>query len=66
MSTTKAMKEIWGITKRKGNKDYWTRIGVAFENNDGSYNQLFDYYPTNPETTIQLRDRKPRDADDGS
>ena len=65
MNTTKTMKEIWGVTKRKGSKDFWTRIGVAFENSDGSFNLLFDYYPTNPDTTVQLRDRKPRDADDG-
>jgi len=66
MNTTKTMKEIWGVTQRKGKRDFWTRIGVAFENNDGSYNLLLDFVPTNPDTTIQLRDRKPRDADDGS
>ena len=62
MNTAKTMKEIWGVTTRKGKKDFWTRIGVAFENADGSLNLLFDYYPTKPETTVQLRDPAPRDA----
>ncbi len=61
-TTTKQRKEIWGITNRgNGKKGYWTRIGTAFENADGSYNQLFDYFPTNPNTTIQFRDPKPRE-----
>lgn len=40
-------------------KTFWTRIGTAFENQDGSWNQLLDFYPTNP---IQLRDIEPRDS----
>jgi hypothetical protein len=52
------MKEIFGVVKR-GDRNYWTRIGCAFENAaDGSWNLLFDFLPTDPATTIQLRDRK--------
>jgi hypothetical protein len=37
-------------------KSYWTRIGVAFENRDGSQNLVFNFFPTDLETTtIQLR-----------
>ena len=42
-------------------KSYWTKIGVAFENRDHSYNLLFDYLPTDPQTTIQLRDFDAKD-----
>jgi hypothetical protein len=56
----KLMKEIHGVIER-GNRNYWTRIGVAFQNaSDGSWNLLFDYLPAKAETTIQLRD--PREA----
>lgn len=37
-------------------KSFWTRVGVAFENRDGSCNLRFDYFPTAAGTTIQLRD----------
>jgi len=50
------MKEIFGIVKRN-ERNYWTRIGVAFENTrDGSWNLRFDYLPSNlADTTIQMR-----------
>jgi hypothetical protein len=58
------MKEIFGIVKRN-ERNYWTRIGVAFENSrDGSWNLLFDFLPTSSSTTVQLRDPKPADAED--
>jgi hypothetical protein len=40
----------------KTTKTWWTRIGIAFENSDGSWTLKFDYLPTRlHETTIQLR-----------
>ena len=65
-NTNKKMKQIVGAverTNREGvKKTYWSRIGVAFENSDGSWNQQFDYFPTNVHpTTIQLRDFDPRE-----
>jgi hypothetical protein len=42
-------------------KSFWTRIGVAFANRDGSWNLLFDYYPARPEITVQLREFAPKD-----
>jgi len=56
-------KEIFGAVPR-GKRSFWTRIGVAFENKDGSWNLLFDFVPTSTETTIQLRDPKARDERD--
>jgi hypothetical protein len=52
------LKEIFGVVNRN-NQNYWTRIGTAFENADGSLNLKFDYRPVDADTTIQLRDPKP-------
>ena len=35
---------IFGVVKREGmEKGFWTRIGTAFQNHDGSWNLRFDY-----------------------
>ncbi len=53
-------KEIFGIVNRPNSEQsYWTRIGVAFENRDGSWNLLFNFIPTDPQTRVQLREPKP-------
>jgi hypothetical protein len=45
-------------------KNWWTRIGVAFQNRDGSRNLRFDYLPARmAETTIQLRELEPKEGD---
>lgn len=66
MNTTKKnIKQIVAAVERgegAEKKTYWTRIGTAFENRDGSWNQLFDFFPTNRSTTLQLRDIEPRDS----
>ena len=55
----KAKRELYGAIRREGSeKNFWTRIGTAFENKDGSWNLLFDYIPTSPDTTIQMREPK--------
>ena len=60
MATHNQMKQIVAaITRGEGDdkKTYWTKIGVAFQNKDGSYNLRFEYLPTDlANTTIQLRD----------
>lgn len=54
-----AKRELYGAIRREGSeKNFWTRIGTAFENKDGSWNLLFDYIPTSPDTTIQMREPK--------
>jgi hypothetical protein len=64
------MKQIVAVVERgEGDdaKNFWTRIGVAFENRDGSWNLRFDYFPTNAATTVQLRDIEAREErDDGN
>jgi hypothetical protein len=58
--TRSNMKQIVAAVERANGdgevKSWWTKIGVAFENRDGSFNLRFDYVPTDRETTIQLRD----------
>jgi hypothetical protein len=54
------MKYVYTIVEggREGNKreDYWVRIGVAFENKDGSINVKLNALPVNG--TLHIRDRK--------
>lgn len=53
----KKMKQIVMGVQGKDGRTFWSRIGVAFENADGSWNEMFDAHPTyRRETTIQLRD----------
>jgi len=46
------------ITER-GEKKYWNRIGVAFENRDGSYNIRLDALPVSG----QLHIREPSESE---
>ena len=56
------MKEIYGIkkvTKKDGSEEsYWTRIGIAHENKDGSLNCYLDYVPVGQGIAINIRDKK--------
>ncbi len=48
-------KQLFGAVRR-GERSYWTRIGAAFINRDGSMNLRFDFFPTDSNTTVQLRE----------
>lgn len=54
------MKFAYVITQR-GDKSFWTRIGVAFVNRDGSINVKLEAFPVNGE--LQLRDQRDDDND---
>ena len=42
-------------------KAWWTKIGVAFQNRDNSWNLRFDFVPARmADTTIQLREFTPK------
>jgi hypothetical protein len=60
MKETKMMQIVAAVSRKSSEGDsprsFWTKIGVAFENRDGSWNLRLDYYPTSSETTIQLRE----------
>ena len=61
---SKPYKVVYGVVKREGmEKSFWTRIGAAWENRDGSVNVKLDFLPTSMETTLQIRD--PRPSEDG-
>ncbi|HEV3189334.1 MAG TPA: hypothetical protein VGY54_02495 [Polyangiaceae bacterium] len=65
MNTSKKMQLVGVVQRTVGGekKNYWTKIGVAFENKDGSWNLRFDYLPTGTsETTIQMREFDPKDV----
>ncbi len=68
MNPKKNMKQIVGVVERgegAEKRSFWTRIGVSFENHDGSWNFKIDYFPTDPATTLQMRDIDPRENREG-
>jgi len=59
MTDNKNMKQLVAVVQRgegEEKKTYWTKIGVAFPNRDGSYNLRFDYLPARSDITVQLRE----------
>jgi hypothetical protein len=55
--------DVFGITERN-EKSYFTKIGVAFVNSDGSINLKLEFLPANGQT-IQLREPRPEDNGNG-
>jgi len=61
---------VYGIWKKdpdsQGEKGFWTAIGRAFKNQDGSLNILLDYVPTDMRTTrLHIREKQERRDNDG-
>lgn len=52
------IKYVYVITS-KGERKFWTKIGVAFQNRDGSLNCKLDSLPVGGE--LQIRDYVPRE-----
>jgi len=67
MKTQQTM-EILGVVNRgEGKKSYWTRIGTAYKNRDGSLNLRFNYLPADlANTTIQVREPRAKAEGDGA
>ena len=64
MNDKKMMQIVGAVQRTVGDdkKSFWTRIGTAFQNKDGSWNLRFDYLPARlSETTVQLREMDPKD-----
>lgn len=63
---SKKHKDVFHIIEGEG-RNNWTKIGVAFENNDGSLNVLVNYLPTNlaRQGTLNLNIRDPKNANGG-
>lgn len=53
MADSSRTKAVFAITER-GEKSYWTRIGVAYVNRDGSITCKLDALPVSG--TLQIRD----------
>lgn len=57
-------KEVWTVCPRgEGKKDFWLRVGTAFENRDGSWSLVLDALPVNGKLIV--RDERPRDEASG-
>ena len=56
MSSNK-MKIVYTVVEREKGKSFWVRIGVGFENQDGSLNLKLDAVPVNGQ--LQVRDYEP-------
>ena len=52
---------VYAIVERR-EKKYWTRVGAAFENQDGSINLILDAVPLGGD--LQIRDPQPSDPPD--
>ncbi len=52
------MKFIYVISTGKGDKKFWTKVGVAFVNRDGSLNCKLDSLPIDGE--LHIRDYTPQ------
>ena len=64
MTTTK-MKHLWMIEDvKKGTetRSFWTKVGVAFENRDGSYSLTLSAFPMSGR--LQMRDPSTKPVDD--
>ena len=62
-------KEVWLVEDHPNRKAWWTRVGVAFENKDGSWNLHLSAVPVG-RNTLQVRDPRPNseasDIDSGA
>ena len=66
MADKKEVLEVYNI-QGEGDKASWTRIGVAFQNQDGSINVLVNYLPVNLARlgVLTLNIRKPNGKKQG-
>jgi|GEM_PF-1917143 len=54
-------KEVWLVEDRREGKSIWTRVGVAFENTDGSWNIRLSALPVGG-GRLNMRDPMEREA----
>jgi hypothetical protein len=62
-ASTAPKKIVYTVTER-GEKSFWTRVGVAFENRDGSLTLRLDAVPVNG--MLQVRDEDPTRRNGGA
>ncbi len=55
------MKYVFNIIEREGlERPFWLKVGVAFENSDGSLNVKLDCLPLNGK--LHIRERREQDS----
>ena len=54
-------KEVWLVEERSKGKAFWTRVGYAFENTDGSWNVNLSALPVGG-STLNIRDPAVKEA----
>jgi len=59
----KNVKLVYVINERSG-RNFWTKIGIAFQNSDGSLNVKLDAVPVGGE--MQIRDYVPKEDAPGN
>jgi hypothetical protein len=62
MANSNDSKQVFALTER-GERTYWTRIGAAFTNKDGSISVTLDALPVSGR--LQIRDQEDRDERQG-
>lgn len=62
MANSNDNKQVFALTER-GEKTYWTRIGAAFTNKDGSISVTLDALPVSGR--LQIRDQEDREERQG-
>lgn len=60
----KTKRVAYTIVERGEGKNFWLRVGTAFENRDGSLNVYLDAIPVNGR--LQIREYQPDEERDGS
>jgi hypothetical protein len=65
-TNAKTMKAVYTVVERGPGKSFWTRVGVGFVNQDGSWNLRLDAIPVNG--VLQVREWEPsgREAQNGA
>jgi hypothetical protein len=67
--TTAGARKVWGaynIVERQNGRRFWSRIGSAFKNRDGSYNIFLDSLPLGGKIQIREEDREAQRKEPGA
>jgi hypothetical protein len=57
MASDKERRDVFALTERD-DKTYWTRIGTAYENRDGSITCKLDALPVSGVLQLRFRDER--------
>jgi hypothetical protein len=61
--SNKNTKAVYTIIEREDRKNLWLKIGVAFENNDGSLNVILNALPVNGKLHIRDMEKGQKEED---